>query len=133
MAAAGKPVDDAPFRYPGPRPQSRETGLLMLADACEATVRACKCQTEAEMDEVVRRTISERLEDHQLDECDLTLKDLDLIRRSFIETLRGVYHPRVDYATAGLAPDAAAPGAATSWSTTPGVLASGTESAAAAA
>lgn len=94
---AGGPVDDAGFRYPGPRPQTRETALLMLADASEATVRACKCETIEEMDAVIRRAITDRLADHQLDESNLTLRDIDLIRRSFLDTLRGVYHPRVEY------------------------------------
>jgi cyclic-di-AMP phosphodiesterase PgpH len=91
------PLDDAPFRYPGPRPRSRETALMMLADACEATVRACKCETLEAMDAVVRRTIAERLADHQLDDSNLTLRELEQIRQSFMETLRGVYHPRVEY------------------------------------
>ncbi len=99
-------LDDAPFRYPGPRPQTRETALMMLADACEATVRASRCETLEAMDAVVRRTISERLADHQLDESNLTLRELDLIRQSFMETLRGVYHPRVEYPQGREAPAA---------------------------
>ena len=91
------PVDDTPFRYPGPRPLSRETALLMLADASEATVRASKCESIEAMDAVIRRVIADRMADNQLDESQLTLRDLDQIRRSFLETLRGVYHPRVDY------------------------------------
>lgn len=99
-----KPVDEAPFRYPGPRPQSRETALLMLADASEATVRASKCETDEAMDAVIRRTISDRLADHQLDASGLTLSDLEAIRRSFLETLRGIYHPRVEYPNTQRAP-----------------------------
>lgn len=96
-ANGGDPVADAPFRYPGPRPQSRETALLMLADASEASVRSSKCETLDQMDTVIRSVFADRLNDHQLDESQLTLTDLDAIRRSFLETLRGVYHPRVEY------------------------------------
>jgi hypothetical protein len=96
-AAGGATVDDSAFRYPGPRPQSRETALLMLADASEASVRAAKCKTVDEMDAVVQRVFSDRLTDRQLDDSNLTLTDLEAIRKSFYETLRGVYHPRVEY------------------------------------
>lgn len=98
------PVDDGPFRYPGPRPLSRETAILMLADASEATVRASKCETVEAMDAVIRRVIADRLADNQLDESQLTLRDLDQIRRSFLDTLRGVYHPRVEYPAAPAQP-----------------------------
>jgi hypothetical protein len=98
------PVDDAPFRYPGPRPLSRETAILMLADASEATVRASRCETVEAMDGVIRRVIADRLADNQLDESQLTLRDLDQIRQSFLDTLRGVYHPRVDYPAAPARP-----------------------------
>jgi cyclic-di-AMP phosphodiesterase PgpH len=96
-AANGVHIDDTPFRYPGPRPQSRETALLMLADASEASVRAAKCKTVDEMEAVVQRVFNDRLSDRQLDDSNLTLTDLDAIRKSFHETLRGVYHPRVEY------------------------------------
>lgn len=103
-AANGAQVEETPYRYPGPRPQSRETAIMMLADACEATVRACKCETIEEMDRVIRHAITERLADHQLDDCTLTLRDIDQIRRSFLDTLRGIYHPRVEYQTAANTP-----------------------------
>lgn len=100
----GGPVDDAPFRYAGPRPLSRETAILMLADASEATVRSSKCETVEAMDAVIRRVIADRLADNQLDESQLTLRDLDQIRQSFLDTLRGVYHPRVEYPSAQAQP-----------------------------
>jgi cyclic-di-AMP phosphodiesterase PgpH len=111
-AANGETVDDGPFRYPGPRPQSRETALLMLADASEASIRSAKCKTSDEMDAVVQRVFSDRLSDKQLDESNLTLTDLEAIRRSFQETLRGVYHPRVAYPDASPETPEAAPAAA---------------------
>jgi putative nucleotidyltransferase with HDIG domain len=91
------PVDAQPFRYPGPRPQSKETALLMLADGIEAAVRACRCTSLEEMDEVVRKVFGERLADHQLDDSDLTLREMEVVRQSFLETLRGMYHPRIQY------------------------------------
>jgi len=93
----GGPVDATRFRYPGPRPQSKETALVMLADGSEASVRSCRCSSLEEMDEVIRRVFTERLGDHQLDDSDLTLREMDVVRHSFLETLRGMYHPRIQY------------------------------------
>jgi putative nucleotidyltransferase with HDIG domain len=93
----GGPVAAERFRYPGPRPQSKETALLMLADGSEAAVRSYRCSSLEEMDEVIRRVFSERLADHQLDDSDLTLREMDVVRQSFLETLRGMYHPRIQY------------------------------------
>jgi putative nucleotidyltransferase with HDIG domain len=95
--ASSEPVDDAPFRYPGPRPQSRESALVMLADGCEAAVRARRPTAVEETDAVIRKVISERIADHQLDLTSLTLQDLEIIRLSFLDTLRGAYHPRIEY------------------------------------
>jgi len=91
------PVDPKAFRYPGPRPQSKEAALVMLADGSEAAVRSARCTTPEEMDEVIRRVFAERLADHQLDESDLTLREMEVARQSFLETLRGMYHPRIQY------------------------------------
>jgi len=102
--ANGEPVDETPFRYAGPRPQSRETALVMLADGCEAAVRARKPATPEETEAIVRKVISERLADHQLDDVNLTLREMELVRQSFLETLRGAYHPRIDYPEANRAP-----------------------------
>lgn len=93
----GGPVDEAAYRYAGPRPQSKETALLMLADGSEAAVRSCRCTSLEEMDEVIRRVFAERLADHQLDDSDLTLREMEVVRQSFLDTLRGMYHPRVQY------------------------------------
>lgn len=97
VQASTEPVDDAPFRYPGPRPRSRESALVMLADGCEAIVRARKPAALDDTDALVRRVISERIADHQLDDADLTIQDLEIIRQSFVDTLRGAYHPRIEY------------------------------------
>ena len=90
-------TDDKPFRYPGPRPRSRETAILMLADGCEAIVRAKRPAHADETSKLISKIVIERLNDHQLDDSDLTLRDIEMVRQSFAETLRGIYHPRIDY------------------------------------
>ncbi len=90
-------VDAEMFRYPGPRPQTRETALLMLADSCEAKVRADRPKDEAELKALIQAQIEARVKSGQLDDTDLTLKDMFLIAESFTATLRGVYHPRIQY------------------------------------
>lgn len=90
-------VDPQPFRYSGPRPQSKEIALVMLADGSEAAVRSSRSANADEMDAVIRRVFSERLSDHQLDDSDLTLREMEVARQSFLETLRGMYHPRIVY------------------------------------
>lgn len=90
-------VDPDAFAYPGPRPQSREAAIVMLADAVEATVRAESPQSAAEIDALVHRLIQQRVESGQLEDSDLTLGDLRRIRRAFVRTLRTMYHPRVQY------------------------------------
>jgi putative nucleotidyltransferase with HDIG domain len=90
-------VDIKPFRYPGPRPQSRETALLMLADGCEARVRAERPKDEDELRTVLRVVIDDRVKNGELDNTDLTLRDLNIIIDSFTASLRGIYHPRIQY------------------------------------
>jgi putative nucleotidyltransferase with HDIG domain len=93
--AAG--VDESSFRYPGPKPQSKETALLMLADGCEAAVRANRPGAPDQLNELVRKVIYDRSVWGQLDECPLTIADLDKVRESFVTTLQGMYHPRLRY------------------------------------
>lgn len=90
-------VDKEKFRYPGPRPQSRETALLMLADGCEARVRAEHPKDETELRAVIKSTIENRMAIGALKDTGLTLHDLDVIEDSFTTTLRGIYHPRIQY------------------------------------
>jgi hypothetical protein len=90
-------VDEDDFRYPGPKPQSRETAIVMLADSCEAAVRASHPESVEEMDKIVRRIIHEKLTTGELDECDVSTRDLDQVRGAFVEMLHGVFHPRVKY------------------------------------
>ncbi len=90
-------VDQEQFRYPGPKPGSRETAILMLADGSEARVRAERPKDENEMRSVIRLVIENRVASGQLDDTNLTLRDLDQITDSFTTTLRGIYHPRIEY------------------------------------
>jgi putative nucleotidyltransferase with HDIG domain len=90
-------ADPAAFSYPGPRPQSRETGIVMLADSVEAVVRSSADRSPEHIDELVEEVIAERIAQGQLDDCDLTLRDIRTIAESFKTTLRGVYHPRIEY------------------------------------
>ena len=96
-AAAPPGVDVARFRHAGPKPQSREAALLMLADGVEASVRSLTSHEEPAIRAMVSRIIQERLEEGQFDECDLTFRDLERIREAFVAQLLGMYHRRVEY------------------------------------
>jgi hypothetical protein len=90
-------IDPELFRYPGPRPRSRESALVMLADACEATVRASLDRDEDRIRAIVDGIIRERIEEAQFDDCDVSLQDLARVSDSFTRSLSAVYHPRVPY------------------------------------
>jgi putative nucleotidyltransferase with HDIG domain len=93
----GHNVREEDFRYPGPKPQSKETAIVMLADSCEARVRSARPSSSEEIDRITKETIKAKLDEGQLDECDLTLRDLEEIRLAFANVLQGVFHPRVQY------------------------------------
>ena len=93
-------VDISEFTYPGPKPQSRETAILMLADSCESAVRAKQPKTKKDTEDTVLSVIEGKRKSGQLDESNLTLNDLNNITHIFIEMLQAIYHPRVDYNTA---------------------------------
>lgn len=90
-------VDPDKFRYPGPSPQSRETALLMLADGTEARTRANNPQTDEEILDIIDAVIKTVIDSRQLDDTNLTLKDLNTIKQSFFETIKRSYHPRIKY------------------------------------
>jgi putative nucleotidyltransferase with HDIG domain len=94
---AADAVDERRYRHAGPKPQSREAALLMLADGVEASVRSLSSRDEPAIRSMVARIILERLEDGQFDECDLTLRDLNRIQEAFVSQLLGMYHQRVAY------------------------------------
>ena len=85
------------FRYEGPKPQSKEVALVMLADSVEAAVRSLPEPSPEKIRNMVHRIIRDKLDDRQLEECDLTFKDLDVIARTFCKVLEGVYHKRIEY------------------------------------
>jgi hypothetical protein len=87
----------ADFRYPGPKPRTKETGILMLADTVEATVRSLKDRTPARIRRAVKATIIDRANDLELDETNLTLHELNLAGEAFVPVLLAVFHPRIDY------------------------------------
>lgn len=85
------------FMYPGPVPDSKEAAIIMLADGVEAAVRSIQGPTKNKIEEMVNKIINERLNEKQLDNCDLTLKDIKKIREAFIKALNGIYHQRIEY------------------------------------
>jgi putative nucleotidyltransferase with HDIG domain len=106
----GLEVTEGAFRYPGPRPQTKEAGVIMLADSVEAAVRSnaqsgklvqggngTDTPGAITLDTIVRSVIDERIQDGQLDDCDLTMRDIDTIRHAFVQILAGIYHPRIEY------------------------------------
>lgn len=98
LAGADKTsVNEEDFRYPGPAPRSRETALLMFADGVEAIVRARQPKTEEEMRSIVQKVIENAQKEGQLIDTPLTQRDLDQVIGSFMSTMQGVYHPRLEY------------------------------------
>ncbi|MEJ7637245.1 MAG: HDIG domain-containing metalloprotein [Singulisphaera sp.] len=90
-------VQESAFRYPGPKPQTKEAGILMVADAVESASRTLSEPTPARIEGLVRDLIEKRLHDGQFDECGLTLREIGEIRESLIKSLIGIYHGRVKY------------------------------------
>ena len=96
-AAVDADIDPELFRYPGPKPQTREAALVMLADACEAIVRSTSDRSAERIGEIVEGVIKERIEEAELDDCDISLRDLRVVSDSFTSALTAIYHPRVEY------------------------------------
>jgi len=96
-AGEGEKVNPADFRYPGPRPQSKETALVMLADGCEARARAEHPEDDAAMHALVHDTIEDRVKQGQLTDSGLTLRDLITVENVLVSALRSLYHPRIKY------------------------------------
>jgi membrane-associated HD superfamily phosphohydrolase len=90
-------VSEEEFRYPGPKPQTKEAGIIMIADGVEAAARTLEEPSPARLKGVIRQIIDYIFLDGQLDECDLTLRDLERISQSFLRVLMGMHHHRVDY------------------------------------
>jgi putative nucleotidyltransferase with HDIG domain len=90
-------VSESQYRYPGPRPRTREVAIVMICDAVESATRALDDPSPAQIEGLVRDLTMKRLLDGQFDECDLTMKDLDRIRKSLVKSLAGIYHGRIPY------------------------------------
>jgi membrane-associated HD superfamily phosphohydrolase len=90
-------VKESNFRYDAAKPQSKEAAIIMLADSIEAAVRSMAAPTSGKIEGLVRKIIKERLQEGQLDESDLTFKDLDLIASAFTRVLNGIFHTRIEY------------------------------------
>jgi putative nucleotidyltransferase with HDIG domain len=97
QAGPEEQVSEEDFRYPGPNPRSKETSILLLADTCEAAVRAVRPGTREELEALVDRLIDERMMSGELDESELTFADLQKVRTVFLQVLQGVHHPRIVY------------------------------------
>src|SRR5690606_32436390 len=96
-AADDRDVSESDYRYPGRKPQSREAALVMLGDSIEAASRSLADPTAARLNGLVNRIINQKFTDGQLDECDLTLRDLHIIAKAFSRVLASIYHQRVEY------------------------------------
>jgi len=90
-------VAESDFRYDSVKPQSKEAALVMLADSVEAAIRSLQKSTPGRLEGLTRKIIKEKLHDGQLDECDLTFKDLDRIATAFVRVLGGIFHSRIEY------------------------------------
>ena len=90
-------IKEEDYRYPGPIPSSKEAGVVMLADSTEAAVRSIKDPTKEKIEDMVNNIINDKLSSGQLNNCDLTLKDIEKIRICFLTTLNGIYHQRIEY------------------------------------
>ena len=107
QAKPGETVDEQDFRYPGPRPQFKEAAIMMLADSCEAAARSLARPDPDNIRAIVIKIVDAIVSDGQLDECDVTLRELTTIREAMISALTAIYHARIDYP--GFNPPASGP------------------------
>lgn len=93
----GEEVSEEEFRYPGPKPQTKEAAIVGISDSVEAAVRSMRQPTPDQIEALVRNLIASRLQDHQFNECDITMKELDIVADTLCETLKGIFHSRIEY------------------------------------
>lgn len=93
----GQDVVEDDFRYPGPKPQTKEIAIISIADSCEAAVRSLKEPTPEKIEKLVKSIIAGKLNDGQFDECDLSMRELRKIEKVICETLNGIFHSRIEY------------------------------------
>ncbi|MGV3465916.1 MAG: hypothetical protein ACO1OT_11560, partial [Heyndrickxia sp.] len=97
-AKEGNPdIDKGSFRYPGPKPQTKEIAIISIVDSVEAAVRSMSHPSPDQIKELIHNIVQDRLQDGQLNECDITLKELEVIKKTFCETLNGIFHSRIEY------------------------------------
>lgn len=96
-ARSTEPVFEDDFRYPGPKPQSRETAVLMLCDGLEAAARTLSAPTPEKLTELVNKMVKHNLDDGQLDESGLSLRDVKVVKETLCKALQGIYHARIEY------------------------------------
>src|SRR3954447_1143696 len=94
---SGADVNEEDYRYPGPKAQTKESAIVGIADSVEAAVRSMSQPTPEQIEALVRKIISDRLQDNQFNECDLTLKELDKVADTLCESLKGIFHSRIEY------------------------------------
>ncbi|WHX99356.1 HD family phosphohydrolase [Neobacillus sp. DY30] len=94
---SGEDISEEDYRYPGPKPKTKESAIVGIADSVEAAVRSLNQPTPETIETLVKKIVAERLQDGQLNECDLTLKELETVSYSFCETLKGIFHSRIEY------------------------------------
>ncbi|MBT2636500.1 HD family phosphohydrolase [Bacillus sp. ISL-39] len=94
---SGHEVKEEDFRYPGPKPQTKESAVIGIADSVEAAVRSMAHPTHEQIENLVHNIIRDRLQDGQLGECDITLRELDTVADTLCETLKGIFHSRIEY------------------------------------
>jgi len=97
QAKPGEVINEADFRYPGPKPQFKEAAIMMLADSCEAAARSLARPDPENIRAIVIKIIDAIVTDNQLDQCDITLQELTTIREAMISALTAIYHARIDY------------------------------------
>lgn len=90
-------VNESEYRYPGPKAQTKEAAIVQIADSVEAAVRSLSNTTNESIEEMVRKIIKSNLDDGQFNECDLTFKEIEIISISMLETLKGIFHSRIEY------------------------------------
>lgn len=93
----GQEVEEAAYRYAGPKPQTKEIAIISIADSVEAAVRSMKDPTTEKISQLVQAIVSDKLQDGQFDECDLSMKELTVIQKTICETLNGIFHSRIEY------------------------------------
>ena len=85
------------FRYEGKKPKTKEAGILMLSDAVEAAVKSVEKPNLNKVENIIKTIIQDKIEEGQLDDCPLSLKDIEIIRNSFVKTFSGMFHKRIEY------------------------------------